>query len=211
MYVDIFKDATSKLTSNIIPNMRVFILVFAITLMICCFVGVIYVEHLVFYRLFQLINNSNKPIPVNSYQYDQCNMYTSVHAALHAQPFFAGLVWNMNINSYKATEMIMEALNTFFCSQPQSLNRYMWVLYIDLSVHLSVRLYVTLLCLWPIFQMPDSIIRLIHKTLHLCGWTCRINEYFKAMSKQAVIGYMYRMHICSIFYACPSSDIQQSW
>ena len=27
--------------------------------------------------------------------------------------------------SYKATEMIMEALNTFFCSQPQLLNRYM--------------------------------------------------------------------------------------
>ena len=60
MNVDIFKDATSKLTSNIIPNMRVFILVmsyfeltlpsliknyaktwlntvFTITLMICCF------------------------------------------------------------------------------------------------------------------------------------------------------------------------------
>ena len=68
-----------------------------------------------------------------------------------------------------------------------------------LSVHLSVRLYVTLLCLWRIFQTPDSIIRLIHKAVPLCGWTCRINEYFKAMSKQAVIGYMYRMHICSIF------------
>ena len=36
-----------------------------------------------------------------------------LNAALHAQPFFAGLVLNMNINSYKATEMIMEALNTF--------------------------------------------------------------------------------------------------
>ena len=36
------------------------------------------------------------------------------------------------------------------------------------------------------------------------------NMRFKAMSKQAVIGYMYRMHICSIFYACPSSVIQQS-
>ena len=57
-----------------------------------------------------------------------------------------------------------------------------------LSVHMSVCLYVTLLCLWRIFQTPDSIIRLIHKTVHLCGWTCRINEYFKAMSKQAVIG-----------------------
>ena len=50
-----------------------------------------------------------------------------LNAALHAQPFFAGSVLNMslNINSYKATEMIMEALNTFFCSQPQLLNRYM--------------------------------------------------------------------------------------
>ena len=38
-----------------------------------------------------------------------CNM---LNAALHAQPFFAGLVWNMNINSYKATEK-MEALTTF--------------------------------------------------------------------------------------------------
>ena len=28
----------------------------------------------------------------------------------------------MNINSYTDTEMIMEALNTFFCSQPQLLN-----------------------------------------------------------------------------------------
>ena len=90
MNVDIFKDATSKLTSNIIPNMRMFILVmsmslfeltlpsliknyaktwlntvFMITLMIC-FLGVIYIEHLVFYRLFQLINSSNKPIPVYS-------------------------------------------------------------------------------------------------------------------------------------------------
>ena len=62
MNEDIFKDATSKLTSNIIPNMRAFILVmsmsyieltlpslikncaktwlntvFTITLMICCF------------------------------------------------------------------------------------------------------------------------------------------------------------------------------
>ena len=62
MNVDIFKDATSKLTSNIMPNMRMFILVmsmslfeltlpsliknyaknwlntvFMITLMICCF------------------------------------------------------------------------------------------------------------------------------------------------------------------------------
>ena len=38
-----------------------------------------------------------------------------LNAALHAQPFFfAGLILNMNINSYKATEMIMEALNTFF-------------------------------------------------------------------------------------------------
>ena len=36
-----------------------------------------------------------------------------LNAALHAQPFFAGLVWNMNTNSYKATEMIKEALNTF--------------------------------------------------------------------------------------------------
>ena len=36
-----------------------------------------------------------------------------LNAALHAQPFFAGLEWNMNINNYKATEMIMEALNTF--------------------------------------------------------------------------------------------------
>ena len=34
--------------------------------------------------------------------------------------------------------------------------------------------------------------------------------FFKAMSKQGVIGNMYRMHICFIFYACPSSDIQQS-
>ena len=62
--------------------------------MICCFLGVIYIEHLVFYRLFQLINSSNKPIPVYSYQYNQydkrsCNM---LNAALHAQPFFAGLV-----------------------------------------------------------------------------------------------------------------------
>ena len=80
-----------------------------------------------------------------------------------------------------------------------------------LSAHLSVRLYITLLCLWRIFLTPDSIIRLIHKTVLLCGWTCRINEYFKVMSMQAVIGYMYRMHICSIFYACLSSDIQQSW
>ena len=70
MDVDIFKDATSKLTSNIISNMRMFILVmsmskfeltlpplikndaktwlntvFTITLMICCFLGVIYIEH----------------------------------------------------------------------------------------------------------------------------------------------------------------------
>ena len=77
MIVDIFKDATSKLTSNIISHMRVFILVmslsqfeltlpsliknyaktwlntvFTITLMICCFLGVIYIEHLVFYRFF---------------------------------------------------------------------------------------------------------------------------------------------------------------
>ena len=37
-----------------------------------------------------------------------------LNAALHAQPFCAGLVLNMNINSYKATEVIMEALNTFF-------------------------------------------------------------------------------------------------
>ena len=73
-----------------------------------------------------------------------------------------------------------------------------------LSVHLSVRLYVTLLCLWRIFQTPDWIIRLIHKTVHLCGWTCRRNEYFKAMSKQAVIGNMYRMHICSIFTHVPA-------
>ena len=73
-----------------------------------------------------------------------------------------------------------------------------------LSVHLSIRLYVTLLCLWHIFQTPDSIISLIHKTVHLCGWTCRINEYFKAMSKQADIGYIYRMHICSIFKHVPA-------
>ena len=104
MNVDIFKDTTSKLTSNIIPNMRMFILVmsmswfeltlqslikidaktwlntvFTITLMICCFLGVIYIEHLVFYLLFQLINCSNKPIPVYSYQYNQYDMYTSVH------------------------------------------------------------------------------------------------------------------------------------
>ena len=104
MNVDIFKDATSKLTSNIIPNKPVFIFVmsmsqleltptslikncaktwlntvFTITLMICCFLGVICIEHLVFYRLFQLINSSNKPIPVYSYQYNQCDMYTSVH------------------------------------------------------------------------------------------------------------------------------------
>ena len=32
MNVDIFKDATSKLTSNIIPNMRVFILVLSMSL-----------------------------------------------------------------------------------------------------------------------------------------------------------------------------------
>ena len=50
-----------------------------ITLMICCFLGVIYIEHLVFYRLFQLINTSNKPIPVYSYQYNQYDMYTSGH------------------------------------------------------------------------------------------------------------------------------------
>ena len=104
MNVDIFKDATSKLTSNIITNMRVFILVvsmslfeltlpsliknyaktllntvFTITLMICCFLGVIYIEHLVFYRFFQLINSSNNPIPVYSYQYNQYDVYTSVH------------------------------------------------------------------------------------------------------------------------------------
>ena len=65
-----------------------------ITLMICCFLGVIYIEHLVFYRLFQLINSSNEPIPVYSlYQYNQyrraCNM---LNAALHSQPFFAELV-----------------------------------------------------------------------------------------------------------------------
>ena len=82
MNVDKLKDATNKLTSNIIPNMRVFILVMSmsqfeltlpsliknyaktwlntvltITLMICCFLGVIYIEHLVFYRLFQIINS----------------------------------------------------------------------------------------------------------------------------------------------------------
>ena len=56
MNVDIFKDATSKLTSNIIPIM-----------------------HIVFYRLFQLINSSNKHIPVYSYQYNQYDMFTSVH------------------------------------------------------------------------------------------------------------------------------------
>ena len=43
------------------------------------FLGVIYVEHLVFYRLFQLINSANKPIPVYSYHYNQFDMYTSVH------------------------------------------------------------------------------------------------------------------------------------
>ena len=43
------------------------------------FLGVIYIEHLVFYRLFQLINSSNRPIPVYSYQYNQYDMYTSVH------------------------------------------------------------------------------------------------------------------------------------
>ena len=32
MNVDIFKDATSKLTSNIIPNMRVFVLVMSMSL-----------------------------------------------------------------------------------------------------------------------------------------------------------------------------------
>ena len=73
-----------------------------------------------------------------------------------------------------------------------------------LYIYLSVRLYVSLLCLWRIFQTPDSIIRLIPKTVHLCGWTCRINEYFKAMSKQTVIGNMYRMHICSIFTHVPA-------
>ena len=73
-----------------------------------------------------------------------------------------------------------------------------------LSVHRSVRLYITLLWLWRIFQTHDSIIRLIHKNVHLCEWICRINEYFKAMSKQAVIGYMYRMHICSIFSHVPA-------
>ena len=52
MNVDIFKDATSN---------------------------IIYIVHLVFYRLFQLINSSNKPIPVYSYQYNKYNMYTSVH------------------------------------------------------------------------------------------------------------------------------------
>ena len=50
-----------------------------ITLMICFFLGVIYIGHLVFYRLFQLINSSNKPIPVYSYQYNQYDMYTSVN------------------------------------------------------------------------------------------------------------------------------------
>ena len=43
------------------------------------FLGVIYIEHLVFYRLFQLINSSNKPISVYSYQYNQYDMNTSVH------------------------------------------------------------------------------------------------------------------------------------
>ena len=37
-----------------------------------------------------------------------------LNAALHAEPFFCWIGMNININSYKATEMIMEALNTFF-------------------------------------------------------------------------------------------------
>ena len=41
------------------------------------------------------------------------------------------------INSYKATEIIMEALN-IFCSQPQLLNRNMCVLYICLFICSSV-------------------------------------------------------------------------
>ena len=82
------------------------------------FLGVICIEHLVFCRIFQLINSSNKPIPVYSYQYNQYDMYTNVHVTCLTRHymrnlFSAGLVWNMNINSYKATEMIMEALNTF--------------------------------------------------------------------------------------------------
>ena len=56
------------------------------------FLGVIYIEHLVFYPLFQLINSTNKPIPVihiniisRHVHKRACNM---LNAALHAQPFF---------------------------------------------------------------------------------------------------------------------------
>ena len=56
------------------------------------FLGVIYIEHLrvlVFYRLFQLINSTNKPIPVYSYKYNQYDTraFNMLNAALHAQPF----------------------------------------------------------------------------------------------------------------------------
>ena len=51
----------------------------------------------------------------------------------------------MNINSYKATEMIMEALNTFLLTAIIINKIHVSVVY--LSVHLSVRLYVTHLCL----------------------------------------------------------------
>ena len=74
----------------------------------------------------------------------------------------------MNINSYKATEMIMDALNTLFLLTATIIKK-IHVSVVYLSVHLSVRLYVTFLCLWRIFQTPDSILRLFHKTEHLCG------------------------------------------
>ena len=62
----------------------------------------------------------------------------TLNAALHVQPFFAGLVINMNINSYKATLNDNGSFEHFFCSQPQLLNRYMSVLYICLFICQSV-------------------------------------------------------------------------
>ena len=60
-------------------NMEIYILCSLFATDDMLFLGVICIEHLVFYRLFQLINSSNKPIPVCSYQCNQYHMYTSMH------------------------------------------------------------------------------------------------------------------------------------
>ena len=73
-----------------------------------------------FYRFFQLIFSTNKPI--TAYSYNQLHIHTDVcmlNTALHARSYL--LMWYiknnwlaMNTKDYIATEMIINALNSIY-------------------------------------------------------------------------------------------------